>query len=681
MNVSLMPGRFKLKKTSVTVVVLLALLSIGTLGVILNGKLAAANPPIIVVPTESATIQEAINMANEGDIIKVKTGTYRENVVVDKSIALIGDGKNVTFIEGNRVGAVVTVRANNVNISGFSIQNGTKGVSLQGSNMSTISNNIMVSNNAQGVHLNSSHGNKLTNNTISLNGFEGIFIQNSSNNLVGDNVVTNNKHVGIDLLYSNSNRISNNTVTFHGNVSLHEQGIWFESSNNNTIDENIILNNAWGIDAYICDNNTVYGNIISNNHHGVDLDEYSNNNTFYHNNFVNNTHQAESYQSLNRWDNGTQGNYWSDYREKYPNATEIDGSGIWDTPYLIDENNLDRYPLMNRWSPPVKDITPPVTTDDYDSLWHNQDFVITLVTEDFSGINATYYRINQALPFSNVSADGQPFITIESTNNTLEYWSVDNASNEEKPHKILTEIKLDKTVPYGSVLINNNDDIASSSSVMLNLFGNDTLSGISQMRFSNDEHTWTLWETYTTTKTWNLTLGDGLKTVYVQFMDNAGLVSQSYHDTIILDAAAPTVSILSPSEGSEIKSSEVTIQWNGTDAGSGIDHYELRLDGGSWINRGTEQTYTLTGLSDGSHTVYVKAFDKIGRSQESSVRFIVNTTPLGGPGYIDEAILLMIIATGFGAPALYFFKIRKRKSEQKTRHVKTPSLYKYKINY
>jgi len=186
------------------------------------------------------------------------------------------------------------------------------------------------------------------------------------------------------------------------------------------------------------------------------------------------------------------------------------------------------------------------------------------------------------------------------------------------------------------------------------------------MRFSNDEHTWAPWETYTTTKIWNLALGDGLKTVYVQFIDNADLVSQSYHDTIILDTATPTISILSPSEGSEIKSSEITIQWIGTDAGSGIDHYELRLDGGSWINRGIEQTYTFTGLNDGSHTVDVNASDEIGRLQTSSVRFTVNTSPLGGPGYIDEAILLMVIAATFGVLGLYFFKIRKRKSNLKT---------------
>ncbi len=46
------------------------------------------------------------------------------------------------------------------------------------------------------------------------------------------------------------------------------------------------------------------------------------------------------------WDNGSIGNYWSDYLEKYPNASEIGATGVGDTPYVIDANNVDYYPLM-----------------------------------------------------------------------------------------------------------------------------------------------------------------------------------------------------------------------------------------------------------------------------------------------------------------------------------------------
>lgn len=46
------------------------------------------------------------------------------------------------------------------------------------------------------------------------------------------------------------------------------------------------------------------------------------------------------------WDNGSVGNFWDDYQTKYPNATELTDSGVGSTPYLIDENNTDHYPLF-----------------------------------------------------------------------------------------------------------------------------------------------------------------------------------------------------------------------------------------------------------------------------------------------------------------------------------------------
>jgi len=46
--------------------------------------------------------------------------------------------------------------------------------------------------------------------------------------------------------------------------------------------------------------------------------------------------------SVNIWDNGFEGNCWSDY-----NGTDGDGNGIGDTPYIINENNQNNYPLVN----------------------------------------------------------------------------------------------------------------------------------------------------------------------------------------------------------------------------------------------------------------------------------------------------------------------------------------------
>ena len=70
------------------------------------------------------------------------------------------------------------------------------------------------------------------------------------------------------------------------------------------------------------------------------------NNTIYHNDFVNNGLQVLADGSANYWDNGysSGGNYWSDY-----NGADADHDSIGDTPYIIDANNTDHYPLMTQY--------------------------------------------------------------------------------------------------------------------------------------------------------------------------------------------------------------------------------------------------------------------------------------------------------------------------------------------
>ncbi|MEM1554534.1 MAG: PQQ-binding-like beta-propeller repeat protein [Thermoproteota archaeon] len=96
-----------------------------------------------------------------------------------------------------------------------------------------------------------------------------------------------------------------------------------------------------------------------------------------------------------------------------------------------------------------RDVKPPVTRALYEDIWHNSDFTITLeATDDISGVAETYYRINSGI-IKRVSIDGYPLVTVEGVNNTLEYWSVDNAGNEET-HKFITGIKLDKSRPVAN---------------------------------------------------------------------------------------------------------------------------------------------------------------------------------------------------------------------------------------
>jgi parallel beta-helix repeat protein len=147
---------------------------------------------------------------------------------------------------------------------------------------------------------------------------------------------------------SNSNEIHNNTCS---GISL---GIYGKDCSNNTVSGNLLNGgHIWGILMGCGSGNIFYGNHITNfggtySGYGVAIGGnyvVAENNTFYHNTFLNNNKNVgynwELEGSGNFWDNGIEGNYWDDYT-----GTDTNGDGIGDTPYIIDENNQDNFPLM-----------------------------------------------------------------------------------------------------------------------------------------------------------------------------------------------------------------------------------------------------------------------------------------------------------------------------------------------
>jgi parallel beta-helix repeat protein len=178
------------------------------------------------------------------------------------------------------------------------------------------------------------------------NNIQGLLLAYTENSTIKNNHITNN-YDGIDLAYSSSSSISGNNIENNSRY-----GVCLLDSFDNEIFVNNLEENTYGIVAVYSSSNTVFGNNIENGWLGIYL-ERSSNNRIFHNNFLNNSRQTYSYASTNIWDDGhaSGGNWWSDYTGEdlyggpYQNITGSDGIG--DTPYVIDANNQDRYPLMN----------------------------------------------------------------------------------------------------------------------------------------------------------------------------------------------------------------------------------------------------------------------------------------------------------------------------------------------
>jgi parallel beta-helix repeat protein len=419
------------------------------------------------------TIQSAIDAPEtlNGHTILVDAGIYYENVIVTKSISLIGENKFTTTIDGSGAGTVVLIdRVSNVTISQFTIQNSGvdsiggiyvpymkggvenititdnrilqnyNGILAYGFHNGIIKDNQIVSSNREGIMLSTCENVTVLGNDISLSGDYGIWLSATNQSFVLENKVTQSHGDGILVIRSSNTvlsrnqisegsddtrtsgvRISNseniivsnnslfgnakgihlhagtsntflldnrvessiaegvliencaNNILQRNNIATNEQGIVVSASSDISISGNIMTNNYYNsvylgltFDSSISGNaimnstwlgielgsdssgNRISANTITNTEYAIGLTEASGN-FFWHNNFVNNTENVWAIIGYaNTWDDGypSGGNYWSNY-----NGIDADGDGVGDTPYIIDSDNIDNYPLMSPWTP------------------------------------------------------------------------------------------------------------------------------------------------------------------------------------------------------------------------------------------------------------------------------------------------------------------------------------------
>ena len=314
-------------------------------------KSATASPETLKVPDEYPTIQAALDAASFGDIVLVAADTYRENLVINKSLTIMGESRDTTIIDGDNVDCVLNIsRTNNVKVTGFTIQNAAKAVVyLERTNGSIISDTIVRDGTESGIYLDRySQSNTITRNTIQNNTGAGIYLDGAGNNTVSRNVVVWNGYhplgffsAGIYLDYgARYNKISQNNVTLNN-----RDGIYLVFSHNNTIEGNTVSKNLrGGVVLSSSDSSVVIENELLENSFGVQMWGPLTGHVLYRNNFIQNTAQLYRDQASGiAWDNGAEGNYWSDYAGEDLNG---DGLGETFTPHL----GVDNHPLVEPWS-------------------------------------------------------------------------------------------------------------------------------------------------------------------------------------------------------------------------------------------------------------------------------------------------------------------------------------------
>jgi nitrous oxidase accessory protein len=329
------------------------------------------------------SIQQAIDAASAGDLIRVRAGVYTGNIILYKQITLEGIDRPVLRGEGK--GSVVTVLADGSTVRGFIIEHCGGDLTNEDSGLLLKSNGNLIENNhlrdiLYGIYLYSSRGNTLRQNQVrgrtELEVGErgaGLHLWNSPDNTIEDNVISEERD-GIYIQNCNGNRIRRNRVSdlryglhymfsdenvfednlfsnnvagaaimysnkiefrrnaFVNNRGFSSFGILFQECNELVAEENFIIDNATGIFMEALRRTTFRRNTIANNDVALQMFSNSDANVFTENNFVNNLSplQLIGRSTTTRWSQNGRGNFWSEY-----DGYDLNENGLGDVPLKI----------------------------------------------------------------------------------------------------------------------------------------------------------------------------------------------------------------------------------------------------------------------------------------------------------------------------------------------------------
>jgi len=630
-------------------------------------------------PYES--IKYALSIANEGDTIYVFGGVYNETFVIDKKVNLIGgiDDKT-TFILYNRDHTyTVEITADYVTLEDVEITDIGNHVSdvngallhITGDNVIIQRNNITYCSRSYGIFLDSSVGNVIGDNRID-HVKKGIYLLSSDTNDMINNNISNCTDSAVELRLSDNNRFYDNrlldcnygvyardstgiNVTNNSIKRNKFYGIYLYKSNGCFININNISKNVLAGIRLISVNSRIVGNEFFDNSIGVDLDESSGDNVFALNYFIeNNIHVREK--SVNYWYEGMNGNYWDDYKEVDRNK-----DGIGDTPYNVDSDSVDMYPIGLFLRPPAiptqpspidgKDnvglkITLSVKVTDPDSFYVDVYFY----GRRFNDTNISFIGVSRLVPSGGIGSVklNLPFDTVYSWYAVANDSKLENASSfwffttKQTPPKNEKPVS-DTGGPYSGTIgeaisFNASDSYDPDGRIVFYRwnFGDQT----SEILDDSPSHIY---------------YSAGEYTVTLTVIDNDGR-SATTSTVVSVSSTAPNIkptpvmSVPSSVTVSEIKTFNASGSY---DTDGNIVGYRWDFDGDglydtNWL---TTATTTYTYDNSGTYSVVLEVKDNSGDTSTSSAIIVVNTKK-EQPGF--ELIIVL------GAILVFVMLKRKR---------------------
>ena len=265
----------------------------------------------------------------------------------------------------------------------------------------------------------------------------------------------------------------------------------------------------------------------------------------------------------------------------------------------------------------ILDTTPPtVTITSTAASPTNAALIPFTVTFSEHVISFGYQYYNGTLDHYTSSGNTYVYYVAPTADGTVKfvvhvYAAIDDAGNSDtNAEDVELSIVSDRTAPTGtSVSINRGDTYTNSASVTLALGATDASEMMISEQSSFDGASY---ETYTTIRSFTLSSGDGIKTIYVKYKDAIGNESSAVSDTIVLDTAAPTGTGISINSGDTYTNSpSVTLTLDATGASEMMISENSDFSGASYETYAASKAFTLSS-GDGEKTVYVKYRDAVG---------------------------------------------------------------------
>lgn len=329
---------------------------------------------------EINSVQAAVDLAEDGDIIKIRKGTYKENdiKIINKSISIIGE--DFPTIDAEMKGTAFSISANNIKLEGLRIINVGKshtsefaavlmahsknfvlrnnklenvffGLLIEKSNFGTIegnqiqSNSVKQDNSGNGIHLWYANNIEISNNLVTGNR-DGIYLEFASNSIISKNIAKNNLRYGLHFMFSDNNKYIDNTfesngagvaVMFSKHIEMHRNlfkkswgtasyGLLLKEISDAELKHNVFEENTVAISADGTNRINYFENDFSHNGYALKVKGACYNNVFRNNNFLYNSFDISYEGRLN--ENEFSSNYWSEYT-----GYDLDKNGTGDVPY------------------------------------------------------------------------------------------------------------------------------------------------------------------------------------------------------------------------------------------------------------------------------------------------------------------------------------------------------------